>query len=130
MIKIAETVNGMQNSKVYVAMEAVSTELTLGTAKIYAMNGRKKMNDWILCSEKMPEEYDTMFAKFKGTANWNNAMWEKASNNVNVTIEVDEKRWTETMQTHDGEWYQGFTTLKKKVIAWMPLPEPYKGGEL
>lgn len=82
---------------------------------------------WIPVSEGMPEEHDTMFAKFKGTDKWNDFMFEKRSNDVNVTIEFDDgSRITQTLYTIDGEWKRE-TNIKYKVIAWRPLPEPYKG---
>lgn len=59
------------------------------------------VNDWIPCSERMPEERDSIFKKFKGTDKWRNAMFEKMSDNVNVTV------------------------VKCTVIAWQPLPESY-----
>lgn len=30
----------------------------------------EKENGWILVSERLPEEHDSIFAKFKGTDNW------------------------------------------------------------
>lgn len=83
-------------------------------------------NQWISCSERMPEEHDTMFAKFKGTTKWSSLMFEKSSDNVNVTVELtDGKRITKTMHTIDGKWvYQ--SNVIKDVVAWKPLPEPYR----
>lgn len=80
---------------------------------------------WILCSERMPEERDSIFAKFKGTDKWNNAMFEKMSDNVNATVEFEDgKRTTKTLCTVDGKWNKGDRGIKFKVIAWQPLPEP------
>ncbi len=31
-------------------------------------------NGWILCSEQMPEEHDSIFARYKGTDNWHESM--------------------------------------------------------
>lgn len=83
-------------------------------------------NGWIPCSEKMPEEQDSIFAKLKGTDQWNNYMFEKISDDVNVTVEFEDgTRTTMTMHTIDGKWKQDFSIVKKEVIAWQPLPEPY-----
>lgn len=35
------------------------------------------MKDWILCNERLLEERDSIFAKFKGTDKWKNGMFEK-----------------------------------------------------
>lgn len=78
---------------------------------------------WIACESKMPEEHDSMFAKFKGTDKWDNTMFEKISDDVNVTVEFDDgKRKTMTSHSTDGKWK---TPIKCKVIAWKQLPEPY-----
>lgn len=83
---------------------------------------------WIPCSERLPEERDSIFAEVKGTEKWNNAMFEKISDEVNVTYVLsDGTRKTMTSHTVDGKWTCEKTVIKRKVIAWQPLPEPYKG---
>ena len=85
---------------------------------------------WIPCGERMPEEHDSMFAKYKGTDKWNDAMFEKISDNVNVTVEFEDgKRKTMTLHTCDGKWMTDIRIVKFEVIAWQPLPEPYNGEE-
>lgn len=80
---------------------------------------------WIACEDRLPEEHDSMFAKLKGTAKWNEAMFEKISEDVNVTVEYENgKRKTMTLHTVDGKWKTD-RIVKFKVIAWQPLPEPY-----
>ena len=82
---------------------------------------------WIACSERLPEEHETMFAKLKGTDKWNSAMPEKISDDVNVIIEFEDgTRKTKTMHTIDGKWKKDSNIIKFKVIAWQPLPEVYK----
>ena len=84
-------------------------------------------NSWIPCSERLPEEHETMFAKLKGTDKWDSAMPEKISDDVNVIIEFEDgTRKTKTMHTIDGKWKKDINIIKFKVIAWQPLPEPYK----
>lgn len=82
---------------------------------------------WIPCSERLPEEHESIWAKAKGTDRWAEAMWEKQSDEVIVTeLFEDGTTRTDTACTHDGEWYVKVKTVKRKIIAWMPLPEPYK----
>ena len=86
-------------------------------------------DDWIPVEERFPEEHNSMFAKFKGTDMWGNAMFEKKSDEVNVTIELEDgTRKTTTSYTLDGKWKveKEQRVVKKKVTAWQTLPEPYK----
>ena len=83
---------------------------------------------WIPCSEKMPEEHESIWAKAKGTDRWSEAMWEKQSDEVIVTeLFEDGTTRTETACTHDGEWYVKVKIVKRRIIAWMPMPTPWKG---
>ena len=83
---------------------------------------------WIPCSEKMPEEHDSIFSKFYGTEKWRDAMFRKTSKTVIITVEhLDGTRQTAPCHTIDGEWNQSMKGMGK-VLAWMPLPEPYKEG--
>jgi hypothetical protein len=83
---------------------------------------------WIPCSEKLPEEdYET-----------GNGV--QFSNDVLATIvnhANDGELYVWLLKTVDGKWYD-YTPNEDgtheipywcEVIAWMPLPEPYKGGE-
>ena len=80
---------------------------------------------WIPCSERMPEEHDSIFAKFKGTDRWMSEMYEKESDLVNVTIRYEDgTKQVKTIKTIDGKWRKG-TFSKSEVLAWMPLPEAY-----
>lgn len=93
---------------------------------IEAIEEQPKIGEWIPCSERLPEEHDSMFAKLKGTDKWQRGMFEKSSDNVNVTVEFEDgTRRTKTSHTIDGEWDKFARAVKFKVIAWQPLPEPY-----
>ena len=74
--------------------------------KVKIVGNEEQHNDgWIPCSERLPEEHDSMFATLKGTSKWNDAMFEKVSDDVNVTVEFEDgTRKTKTMHTVDGEW--------------------------
>ena len=103
-----------------------------GTEKSEVVNIEQSVEDcsgWIYCGDgkNLPEEYDSMFAKLKGTEKWDSAMFEKISDDVNVTVEFENgERKTKTLHTVDGKWNGGQRGVKFKVIAWQPLPEPYR----
>ena len=87
-----------------------------------------KIGVWIPCSERLPDEHDSIFAQFKDTDQWSGAMFEKISDDVNVTVEFENgKRKTKTLHTIDGKWSEGNRGVKFKVIAWKPLPDEYHG---
>lgn len=73
---------------------------------------------WIPCSERLPDEKDVGRAlKELGI--------EKRSDYVIATVEVKGKRMTATACTYDGAWdWADF-----KVVAWMPLPAPYRESD-
>ena len=75
---------------------------------------------WIPCSERLPEEKDAGILKKLGTS--------KRSEYVLATVEVKGERMTVTVCTYDGEWdwNMKYAFPDYKIIAWMPLPEPYK----
>lgn len=81
---------------------------------------------WINVHDAMPEERESIFAKYKGTDKWQKAFWEKQSGTVLVTIicKNGEKIVT-TARTIDGDWNCDHLAIRgSKVIAWQPLPEP------
>lgn len=88
--------------------------------------------EWIPVSERLPEEYDSVFAELYGTDKWDDTLWRTRSKRVLVTIEHESgiRSVTESYIT-DGKWALGkrATLSKYKVVAWMPLPNPYKEKE-
>lgn len=98
--------------------------------KAYEQGKADAAPKWIPVTEKLPEEHDTMFAKYWGTDRWNKYMFRKRSDLVEVTVELDDgTRVTEASRTRDGKWgieeEHGF--VHKKVVAWHPMSEPWKG---
>lgn len=87
------------------------------------INGMPSAQQWIPCSERLPEERDAGILKKLGTS--------KRSEYVFATVEVKGERMTVTACTYDGEWdwNMKYAFPDYKVIAWMPLPEPYKGEQ-
>lgn len=72
---------------------------------------------WIPCSERLP------YAEYG------------ESDNVLATcgyrdVEDGSIRWIKTLYFNGGNWcHPTGETYLEKVYAWMPLPEPYEGGE-
>lgn len=67
--------------------------------------------EWIPCSERLPSE----------------------SGDYLCTIPLDaEETYTEVLMFHKGRFYEEDAewgaTYHDDVLAWMPLPKPYKGG--
>lgn len=86
-------------------------------------------NRWIPVTERMPIEYDSIFAALKGTDKWKNGMFEKTSKNVLVTIVYEDgSSGTHVARTIDGKWKtESFLFDCNEITAWMPLPEPWRG---
>ena len=60
---------------------------------------------WIACSDRLPEEYIEVLVSVK---------------------EIDGSFYTRTSWMQDGVWVIKKTPFQPEVIAWQPLPEPYK----
>jgi len=75
---------------------------------------------WIPVTERLPEEKDAGILKKLGTS--------KRSEYVLATVEVKGERMTVTACTYDGkwDWNMKYAFPDYKIIAWMPLPEPFK----
>ena len=85
-----------------------------------------KKNSWIPCSERLPEEnYWT-----GGGRQFSDIMLVTCVHHAN-----DNEHFVDMAETVDGAWRfiretkegYGFLPDCCEVIAWMPLPEPYKG---
>lgn len=88
--------------------------------------------EWIPVFKKLPDEHDSIFAKLYETDVVNDMLWRTRSKEVLVTIEYENgARTVKSSHTTDGKWWiEKKTTLSKfKVIAWMPMSEPYKENE-
>lgn len=110
------------------AFDEIESEIASGTGFQYE-KWRKRFCElpsaqrWIPCSERMPEEKDAGILKKLGI--------NKRSDTVLVTVRVKEARITDHARTNDGIWHWELEYVfpDHEVVAWMPLPEPYKVGE-
>lgn len=92
-----------------------------------------KVGEWISCSERLPDELVAV------NVTWVNRCPE------NYYMHIKDKPFTDTAILHDGEWRWWDSTiidyLKEyggcigeiidesiDILAWQPLPEPYKEG--
>lgn len=92
-----------------------------------AIEQDEKENGWIPVSERLPEEHDSIFAKFKGTDNWKRGMFEKTSKYVIATVVFDDGTvLVEQAHTTDGIWRTDKKVLGGTVVAWMDYPKPYR----
>lgn len=86
--------------------------------------------EWIPVTERLPEEYESAFAKYYGTDQWNSKLWRTVSDRVIVTVKYDDgTRIVKESRTHDGKWVDEKRNINLKVEAWMPFPKPYKEQE-
>lgn len=81
--------------------------------------------EWISVKDRLPEQRESMFARYKGTSNWNNAMFEKTSNTVIVVLEEDNhNKIVTTGHLVDGRWATSIHLKSRNVTHWMEFPEP------
>ena len=97
---------------------AVVNEACTVAAKVLRGGG------WISVEERMPLEYDSVFAKAYGTDKWEDAMFRKVSDEVLVSIKFENgSRMVTTQRTHDGRFPA--PRIRQGIVThWMPLPEP------
>lgn len=75
---------------------------------------RKRMNDgWIPVEERLPEEKKSVLVQ-----------WEKYDRHLNVTLTYLDVMWLEDEEDVVFETINGIPN--GRVIAWRPLPEPYR----
>ena len=75
---------------------------------------RKHMNDgWIPVQERLPEEKKSVLVQ-----------WEKYDRHLNVTLTYLDVMWLDDAEEKVFETINGVPN--GKVIAWRPLPDPYR----
>ena len=81
---------------------------------------------WIPCSKRLPEEHEWIGTKKFGTT---------ISDKVHITFDVNGERFVKTLSLQNGELSNSdkriMDTVFKgwKMVAWMPLPEPWEGAD-
>ncbi len=122
--------NSLRDEEHFPEVGLIDIGKVLLNALLEAVGIRRQYGRWIPCPMFMPEEHDTVFAKFKGTDKWRPGMFEKRSDTVLATVEYEDgARIVRAMYTIDGEWKCEFALKKFKVVGWMPYPDPLQPGE-
>ena len=86
------------------------------------------VQEWISVTERLPDEHESLFARYKGTDKWHNAMFTTISYPVIVCAEYENgKRIVKTDNTVDGVWRVKDSFHPYRVTHWMQLPQPPKG---
>lgn len=75
----------------------------------------KKTPRWIPCSERLPEEERKLYWICTDAGCQCECMWTNRN-----------PYWHDKLLI---EWHWSYISTWQKVIAWMPLPEPYKESE-
>ena len=101
---------------------------TMAQLADYLINSGVTVQEWIPVTERLPDEHESLFARYKGTDKWRNAMFTTISDRVIVCAEYENgKRIVKTANTVDGVWKVKDIFCPCKVTHWMPLPQPPKG---
>ena len=80
---------------------------------------------WIPAAEKLPEEHESIFARFYGTKSWMPGMFCMVSDTVIAAVLYEDgKRTVKAMHTQDGKWHHPGMVGIKEVTHWMPMPLP------
>lgn len=86
------------------------------------------VQEWIPVTDRLPDEHESLFARYKDTDKWRNAMFTTISDRVIVCAEYENgKRIVKTANTVDGVWKVKDIFHPCKVTHWMPMPHPPKG---
>ena len=95
--------------------EAVSVQVAILNAISVALDDEGAEEKWISVQDQLP------FAEYGES---NNVL---AACRMRDQISTDEYRFVKTLYFNGGNWcYPTGETFEEQVIAWMPIPDPYK----
>ena len=119
-----EKVRAMQTYKLFVGDDMILVDKAEVQTELMMLPTAQPEQRWIPCSERLPEEYGEFLV----------TMTEKAKAK-DLGFDIDETyirkmRYNSNgwqLPRHIPSWIN--EAVKDEVLAWMPLPEPYKGCE-
>lgn len=97
------------------AADTIETLFTKLSASNLERSSQYYHGGWIPCSERLPEDVKKEYWVCTDTGHQCTCRW----TNINHF-------WTDL--TTDWHWNIFDVPMHSRVIAWMPLPEPYRGG--
>lgn len=115
-------------------MDVCNGKATELTATLSIINEQPKVGEWIPCSERLPEDFETV------TVTWVNR------EPMRYYEVIKDKPFVDAAMRFKGKWYWWSATLKDylleygeweidsvddaiEITAWQPLPEPWEGEE-
>ena len=97
---------------------------TLYNTIMAVIDGSPTAERWIPCSERLPSKdgrYLVTYPLFVRKDKWVNVLWYGKPSMPN--IKVKGKCWYRSDDEYGDVVYDD-----SEILAWMPLPKPYKGG--
>lgn len=81
---------------------------------------------WTSVKDGLPEEHDSIFARYYDTEKWCKSMFRKLSDEVLVVLKFEDgSHMVTTSKTHDGAWF--LKSIRRETVThWMKLPAPPK----
>lgn len=122
--KLVELLDDMQRSGTNYFGSAIENKKIAD----YLIRHGVTVQEWIPVKDRLPDEHESLFARYKDTDKWRNAMFTRISDRVIVCAEYENgKRIVKTANTVDGVWKVKDIFHPCKVTHWMPMPHPPKG---
>ena len=96
-------------------------EINKAYEKIIQLQYEEPKQQWIPCSERLPDKKRETYWVCTDTEDQCQCRWTNNPFGINNPFEIDESA--------EWRWSIFDTPQYTKVVAWMPLPEPYKESE-
>lgn len=122
LLKTTPTRNG------YTDLKDIADHLIANSVTVQGDKDINVPTKWISVTERLPDEHESLFARYKGTDKWSNAMFTTISDRVIVCAEYENgERIVKTANTIEGNWKVKDSFYPCRVTHWMPFPQPPKG---
>ena len=112
MINKDDAIKAIQNLRLKTAQQAIRVLDVIDKLPQYEVDAKDTnvLGKWIPCSERLPELDTPVLTQWR--------RYYSDENNIDILY-----------LNGLGEWYADLGVPNGKVIAWMPLPEPYREEE-